>query len=278
MLFGNIAVLPIAFRPTFLGLAFAVCLALPAAAQDSDANDLHALLIKAGSYYAGVIVPLDYAKALDTYKQAAALGDGYAMSMVGVMYDKGQSVPEDPVEALAWFRKGADAGDARAMYNVAVDYEVGRGTDKDQAQAAVWYRKGAEAGDGASMMRLGDFYYAGASLDKSLKQAAAWYQKAVDIRYSKAYWVLAVRYMYGEGVGRDAHKAAELTYTALLRGDDTARHTLDGAKKTDLPPHFIQYLQEMLTRDGFYTGEADDDYGPAVSDAIALAFGSADRR
>lgn len=232
------------------------------------------LIAEADAYYDGVDVNQDFAKALADYRKAAALGNGYAMNMVGVMYDDGQSVKADPVEAVDWFTKAADTGYPTGWYNLGGHYRDGLGVKADPAKALALYRQAADAGQPLAMTQIGDFYYAGLAVDKDDAEAASWYQKAVDAGAAEAYWRLALRYVYGEGVGRDTHKAAQLGYQALLAGVPEARDNLDKARKTDLPPNFLKEVQQLLSEDGFYKGKVDGSYGPATVAAVDKAFNS----
>lgn len=48
-------------------------------------------------------VPLDYAKAMRWYRQAADQGDKVSQLQIGLMYQIGQGVPVDEAEAHRWF-------------------------------------------------------------------------------------------------------------------------------------------------------------------------------
>lgn len=48
-------------------------------------------------------VPLDYAKAMHWYRQAAEQGDKVSQFQIGLMYQTGQGVKADEVEAHRWF-------------------------------------------------------------------------------------------------------------------------------------------------------------------------------
>lgn len=48
-------------------------------------------------------VPLDYAKAMHWYRQAAEQGDKVAQFQIGLMYQTGQGVKADETEAHRWF-------------------------------------------------------------------------------------------------------------------------------------------------------------------------------
>ena len=90
---------------------------------------------------------VDYAKAMQWYRQAADLNYVSAMNDVGLLYHDGHGVAQDDAEAYKWFQKAATLGLADGMYDVAWANENGRGTAQNMAQARYWYQKAADAGD-----------------------------------------------------------------------------------------------------------------------------------
>jgi peptidoglycan hydrolase-like protein with peptidoglycan-binding domain len=50
---------------------------------------------------------------------------------------------------------------------------------------------------------------------------------------------------------------------------------LKDIRNADTSPNYRRAIQEMLKRDGFYSGTIDGSFGPATQRAIEAAFGSA---
>jgi peptidoglycan hydrolase-like protein with peptidoglycan-binding domain len=69
--------------------------------------------------------------------------------------------------------------------------------------------------------------------------------------------------------------AAELAYLALTNGLQTALDEFKDIRNADTSPNYRRAIQEMLKRDGFYTGTIDGSFGPATQRAIEAAFGTA---
>ncbi|WP_414464645.1 peptidoglycan-binding domain-containing protein [Hyphomicrobium sp. DY-1] len=83
-----------------------------------------------------------------------------------------------------------------------------------------------------------------------------------------------MRYLNGEGVNKDANRAADLSYKALINGVQPARDTLLDAPRVHLTGTFLKHVQELLAKDGYYKGRIDGSFGPQVRDAITKAFDS----
>jgi uncharacterized protein len=112
-------------------------------------------------------VTQDYAKAMDWYQKAAALGDPDALKGIGWLYSSGLGVPQDYTEAMKWYEKAADAGSAAAMNNIGWMYQNAWGVSQDLSEAIVWYKKAAEptatapGGFAEAMYNLGNLYLSG---------------------------------------------------------------------------------------------------------------------
>ena len=53
--------------------------------------------------------PPNFVKAIKWYRKAAAAGNSYSMTDIGMLYGAGQGVPQDNSEAMQWFRKAAES-------------------------------------------------------------------------------------------------------------------------------------------------------------------------
>jgi hypothetical protein len=72
---------------------------------------------------------------VDLIMAAAALGDSYAMTAVGIMTAQGQGLQENPSVARLWFDRAADKGNGLAMANLGILYRDGRGGSRDLPKA-----------------------------------------------------------------------------------------------------------------------------------------------
>lgn len=241
----------------------------------TDANDLEQILDDAdAAYFVEEGQTSDYQRAFELYSLAAGAGDAYAMNRMALMYDRGEYVAQDFTEAFDWYLKAAEAGLPAGQSNVASMYNAGDGVRQNYAEALHWFRLAADNDYAYAMYALGDMYLAGNGVAKDAEEATAWYRKASDAGEPNGHWSLSLRYLYGDGIGKDTQRAAELAYLALTNGLQVAWDELKDIRNADTSPNYRRAIQEMLKRDGFYTGTVDGSFGPATQRAIEAAFGS----
>lgn len=242
----------------------------------NDPDDLETILDQGdAAYFVDEGQTPDYELAFEMYSLAAGAGDAYAMNRVGLMYDRGEYVGQDFDKAFDWYLMAAEAGLPAAQSNVGSMYNVGDGVRQSYAEALHWFRLAADNGYAYAMYALGDMYLAGNGVAKDAEEATAWYQKASDGGDANGHWSLSLRYLYGDGIGKDTQRAAELAYLALTNGLEVALEEFQDIRNADTSPNYRRAVQEMLKRDGFYSGTIDGSFGPATQRAIEAAFGSA---
>jgi TPR repeat protein len=66
----------------------------------------------------GLGVPIDYAKAMSWFVEAAAHGNTDAENQIGWMYQFAQGVQEDDAKAVTWYRMSADQGNRLGSINL----------------------------------------------------------------------------------------------------------------------------------------------------------------
>lgn len=243
------------------------------ALDPNDPEDLEEILDEGdGAYFAD---EPDYEYAYEMYSLAAEAGNAYAMNRIGLMYDRGEFVALDYKKAFDWYLKAAEAGLPAAQSNVGSMYNAGDGVRQNYAEALHWFRLAADNDYAYAMYALGDMYLAGNGVAKDAEEATAWYQRASDNGEPNGHWSLSLRYLYGDGVGKDTQKAAELAYLALTNGLQVALDEFAEIRTADTSPNYRRAIQQMLKRDGFYSGTIDGSFGPATQRAIEAAFGSA---
>jgi len=242
----------------------------------NDPADLEEIIAEADAAY---FVPEgqqpDLAYAFEMYALAANAGDAYSMNRLALMYDNGEHVAQDYVEAFEWYMRAAEAGLPAAMSNVASMYNAGDGVGRDYGKAMEWWRRAADNGYSYAYYAIGDLYLGGKGVTEDATEAAAWYKRASDAGEPNGHWSLALRYLYGDGVAMDTQKAGDLAYLALVNGLQIARDEFKEIGSADTSPNFRRRVQELLKRDGFYSGSIDGSFGPQTQRAIDAAFGSA---
>ena len=92
----------------------------------------------ADQYYNGDGVEQSDEQAVYWYRQAADLGDAYAMAKLGWMYRNGRGVEQSDEEAVRWYRPAAELGNADAMTNLGWMYRNGRGVEQSDEEAVSW--------------------------------------------------------------------------------------------------------------------------------------------
>lgn len=240
-----------------------------------DPVDLETILDKGdAAYFVEDGGTPDFKAAFEMYSLAADAGDAYAMNRIALMYDRGEFVAQDFTKAFEWYLKSAEAGLPAGQSNVGSMYSVGDGVTQDYAAALNWFRKAADNDYAYAMYAIGDMYLLGNGVNKDSEEAAAWFKKASDGGDPNGHWSLALRYLYGDGVGKDTQRAAELGYKALTQGLQVALDEFKDIGNAETSPNFRRAIQEMLKRDGFYTGSIDGSFGPQTMRAIEAAFGT----
>lgn len=196
---------------------------VPKTAIGSTAEELYQ---KAFDYLRGENgLSVDTVKAIQSYKEAAAMGYAPAQYETYVIYylDGQQSL------ALEWLLKAAAQNYTKAIYRLFLIYKNGDRVDKDVNEAVKWLKKGAELGDVVCQWLLGFNYYTDVNslgLPEDGKLATYWLEKAVAQNHDGAMEVLADMYDEGLLVKRDKQKANELYRKAAELGNYEAAYKL----------------------------------------------------
>jgi TPR repeat protein len=218
-------------------LSTRICLAegadlatLQASAAKGDAA---AELALGRAYHLGQMgLPVDYAKAADLYRKAAAQGNGKAMYNLGYLYHHGQGFPVDDTTAQHWFQKAADKGVPAAYLELGLSYLVSdEGLPIDHAAAAKWLKLAVVHQDtprqeAMAEEALASLYEEGQGVDRDPKQAFALYSKAAELDNAKAKLGLGELYNDGEGVTKDLAKSYMWLKLAAAQDDPMAIHLL----------------------------------------------------
>lgn len=120
--------------------------------------------------------PIDYAKAVECYRDAAEKSHDWAQYNLGCRLLDGRDVGRDPDSAFAAFTKAVAQGHVKSLNMLGRCYENGWGCRQDVAEAALWYRRSAEAGDFRGQYRYGQLLLDGGLLEDALP----WLRLAVD--------------------------------------------------------------------------------------------------
>jgi uncharacterized protein len=128
----------------------------------------------------------------------------------------------DPTRALAGLRALAGRGSVMSMVYIAHAYKTGNGTKIDLTQAEEWHRRAVAAGIVRASYESGRGH---------LRRMA--YRGALDAfrigakeNYAPSMNILALMYLRGEGVPRDAAKARDLLEGAVAQGHVFSKRNL----------------------------------------------------
>ena len=175
-----------------------------------------------------------YDHAIDKYKSAAKLKNGYAYFRLFAMYYKGLGTPKNETYAKKMLLKALELGDDNAQVLIAQHFLITKNGEK---------------------------------------KAIALFKKAAKKENVIAYVELAKIYHYGIGVPKDDYSAQKYVRLASVNGQkvDFLRKTSKKtrSKKTSTVRIMTSKIQEGLRRLGFYSGKIDGYTGPMTKKSIS---------
>ena len=188
-------------------------------AQTGERDEV-ALRLRAQAYraYYGKGQPVNYARALELYRQAAERGDAESqfvtggmlyqgqgtdpdkrggfkwllkaaeqgkispesLTIIGAMYLRGSAVPQNYLEAKKWLSEAAQQGNLAAQNDLAYLYYNGLGGERDYPKALELYEKAALQGDPMAQANTGLMYATGTGTDMDKAKGYAWYSLAAS--------------------------------------------------------------------------------------------------
>jgi TPR repeat protein len=191
------------------------------AAQSGDA----AALLEAGRLHlAGAAgVPVDEAKAVDHFRQAAARNDANAKVALAQCHLEGRGLPRDEARALTLLQEAADQGSAAAMEALASCHYAGRGARQDVARAAELFRRASDLGNLEATASLGVLLLNGEGGAADPAGAADLFQKGADAGHPRCMYLFARCLELGIGRSRDGDAAATWQRKAASAGNSEAQ-------------------------------------------------------
>ena len=194
--------------------------------EKAKKGDVEAQTQLGEAYLHGIDTKVDYKKAMEWSKKAAAKKSYRAMTNVGIIYLEGLGVEKDYKKAYKSFSGGVDGGDMKAPRYLGIMYENGLGLKKSMDDAAFYYEIGDSSGDLTSRYNLGKIY-----------EKAGDYARAVEL-YKKTddrmdhvtapmYEALGDLYVNGKGVEKSIKEAKEWYEKAVKSGSRKAESKLD---------------------------------------------------
>lgn len=207
-------------------------------AAEADLGNVYKQI--ANAYKSGMVMdadgnslPADYEKAVEYYKMAGELGDGFAYFDAGQIYEQGQiGGTPDYANAEDCYIKAAEASSSncKGLRNVGQWYELGNEyAEVDYEKAAHYYEWAIETDDASSCYYLGNMYqqgYLSEDGEPDYENAALYYQKGADKNndsatgIAKALYQLGYLYENGLGVEADEATAFALYKRAVAAGQE----------------------------------------------------------
>jgi TPR repeat protein len=119
-------------------------------------------------YDLGWGTPVDFAKAVECYREAADKSYDWAQYNLGCRLLDGRDVGRDPETAFTMFSKAVAQGHMKSLNMLGRCYENGWGCRQDMTEAILWYRRSAEAGDFRGQYRYGQLLLDRGLLDDAI--------------------------------------------------------------------------------------------------------------
>lgn len=140
------------------------------------------------------------------------------------VYYLGLGAPKNYNKARQIFEKASKAGSLAATHKLGVIFTRGYGVNVDEGRARKYFEIAAAGGYGASLNNLAVF-----EADRNITKAIQMNEKLTDKQYdnkvrSFAFGQLGDFYYYGEGVVKNAIKAAEYYHQGAVLGDTNCQY------------------------------------------------------
>ena len=194
--------------------------------EKAKKGDVEAQTQLGEAYLRGNGTKVDYKKAMEWSKKAAA-NEGYrAMTNIGIMYLEGFGVKKDYKKAFDTFSKATDGGDMKAPRYLGIMYEKGFGVKKSLEDASFYYEIGDSSGDLTSRYNLGKICESQGNYEKAIEL----YKKTedrMDHITAPMYLALGDLYANGKGVRKNIEEAKNWYKKAVQSGSEEAKNKLE---------------------------------------------------
>ena len=222
------------------------------------------------AYYDGLGTFTDRKAALDCFRQAAALGEVDAYTMISVHYssnppkemkehqeyckmnlkgaevgcvfamwqlyyiytDGGVCVWPNPKEGLKWLKKAAEKGNEFACLDLGELYYDGDGVDQDYNMAFRLIKQSAEEDNTKACIRLYQLYRDGKGVQQSCSEGLKWLDKALKKKNAQAQYEKGRAYLSGTCLAKDERAAKQLFSLSASQGYTPAKHQLNPPSST----------------------------------------------
>ena len=176
------------------------------------------------AYLAGIGVPQDIEKGIDSFQSAASLGDQEAIIELADYYLDGTYVERDVRQAVSLYQTVLETQPDLAAPNLRLGNVFAQGLlgSKDMVRAAGHYRRAAETGNPSAQRALGRAYIWGAGVPQDAGEAERWLSSAADAGSIDAVADLVMLYGSAMTPGFDPARAFAQMISAAHAGDTSA--------------------------------------------------------
>lgn len=150
----------------------------------------------------------------------AQRGEAQAQTELAMSFLRGQNVAADPIAAARWSNEAAAQGEPTAQFILGTLYA--EGIKPDPHLAFEWFSAAASHGNVKAMHNLAIAYMNGVGVTKDAATAVSWFSKAAHAGYRDSAFDLAVLYERGEGVSQSPQEALTWYDAAASLGDTEA--------------------------------------------------------
>lgn len=203
----------------------AACLCCSGPGQAADIDEI-AVKLKVDAYrhYYGKGRPLNRARALQLYRQAAARGDAEAQFIVGGMLYQGQGIDPDRRNGFKWLLKAAEQGKTspESLNIIGGHYLRGNLVPQNYLEAKKWLTEAANQGNISAQNDLAYLHYHGLGGKQDYGKALALYEKAALQGDVLAQANLGLMYATGTGTAIDRALGYAWYSLAASRGNTMA--------------------------------------------------------
>lgn len=235
-----------------LTLAGCSALPLPVGTLPADPAKAEQHYREGLNYTQGVGVSQDYARGMQSFKQAARLGSADAAYLVGMGYLTGRGVTRDYSTAAQWLEIANRAGHNPATFQLGKLYLKGQGVSQDKEWGALLLGLAATGGHAQAMLELAVCYRGGIGVPTDPGLAWYWADQAGQSDTNPLIQTVSAR------LRRDSSQAQRQSATARAKS----------AQKRPLNLASATYAQLQLQMLGYNPGSADGLWGPASSRAL----------
>jgi uncharacterized protein len=198
-------------------------------------------------YEHGRGVPRDYAKAAESYQQAALQEHSMAQNNLANLYFHGLGVHKDTARAFRLFLAAAHQKNPVAEWNLGHAYCHGNGTTRDFSQAARWFRAAAELGVPKAQHDLAVLYIKGQGVQADYVEGARWERLAAQQGDPDAETDLGYLYETGKGVPLNYVAAYAWYSRAAIAGQGLASKRLKSLSHLMTPKQVAEAINFFAT-------------------------------